>query len=176
MALDGKGGSGKSTLAAYVASCLPSITVIHGDEFYTGGTFNLWSSRSASENAQCCIDWKNQHSVISSLKSKGVASWHAFDWHSEHWDSEQAPYCVTESTCSNAAVVLLEGVYSARSELSSLFDLRAVLNVPEEICKKQLIAREAENLRADWEQVWSDAEHHYFGSQLDYGSLNLVLT
>jgi len=175
VALDGRGGSGKSTLAAHIAGQLPSVTVVEGDEFYTGGSFNLWSSRPVSENARRCVDWKHQYSVISSLRSKGVASWYAFDWHSEHWDSEQVPYCAAKTTCSATDIVLLEGVYSARTELSSLFDLRVVLEVPEQVRKNQLIAREGNSLRTDWEQLWSDAEHHYFNNNLDRFSLSLVL-
>lgn len=175
VALDGRSGSGKSTLAAYVTSQLPSVTVIEGDEFYTGGSFNLWSSRPTSENAHCCVDWKHQHSVIASLRSKGIASWRAFDWHSENWDSEQAPYCATRTTCSATDIVLLEGVYSARTELSMLFDLRVVLDVPKQVRRKQLIDREGNNLRTDWAQVWLDAENYYFKNCLDYQSLSMVL-
>jgi len=175
VALDGRSGSGKSTLAAHVASQIPSVTVIEGDDFYTGGSFKVWSSRPVSENAHSCVNWKHQHTVISSLRSKGVASWHAFDWHSESWDSEQVPYCATKSTCTATEIVLLEGVYSARTELSSLFDLRVVLEVPEQVRRKQLIDREGNNLRTDWEQVWSDAEHFYFKNRLDHQTLSLVL-
>lgn len=175
VALDGRGGSGKSTLAAFIANSIPSATVIEGDDFYTGGNLNLWTSRSVSENARCCIDWRQQHLVISALKSKGIASWYAFDWHSEHWDSVTPPNRTTESHCTIADIVLLEGVYSARTELSSLFDLRVVLDVPRQVREKQLIAREAENFRADWEQLWSGAEQHYFDNQLDHHSLDLVL-
>ncbi len=175
VALDGRGGSGKSTLAAYIANNMPSVSVIEGDEFYTGGSLKLWSSRQVSENARCCIDWKNQHSVISALKAKGVASWYAFDWHSENWDSDRVPYCNSKSTCSTTAVVLLEGVYSGRTELTSLFDLRVMLEVPGPVREKQLIAREGENIRTDWEQLWAQAEQYYFDDQLNYHSLDLIL-
>jgi len=174
VALDGRSGSGKSTLAAHVTNCIASVSVIAGDEFYTGGSSEIWSSRTANENAQKCIDWKKQHAVISALKSKGYASWHAFDWHSEQWDSNKAPLCPTPSTCSIAEVVLLEGVNSDRSELASLFDLRVVLHVPSQICEKRLIAREGDNLRAEWERLWSAAEQQYLDNVLDYTGIEII--
>jgi len=176
VALDGRSGSGKSTLANYIANRIPSVTVIEGDDFYTGGDFNLWSSRTAGENAEHCIDWKKQRNVISALKSDLHASWYAFDWHSKQWATNKPPYCSAESTCSIAAVVLLEGVYSARKELSSLFNLRVMLDVPNQIREQQLIAREGESLRPKWDQLWSEAEQYYFDNNLDYHSLHLVLS
>jgi len=153
---------------------MASVSVIEGDEFYTGGSIKLWSSRTVIENAQQCIDWRKQHSVITALKSNGYANWYAFDWQSEHWASNNVPKCASTSTCSIAEIVILEGVYSARSELSSLFDLRVVLQVPSQIRKKRLIAREAENLRTDWEQLWSAAEQQYFYNELDYAAIDVI--
>jgi len=83
VALDGYSGSGKSTLAKYLANTLSSLTVIEGDEFYTGGSVQYWSARSVDDNALSCINWKAQYAVISNLKSRGFATWHAFDWHSD---------------------------------------------------------------------------------------------
>jgi len=162
-------------MATYITDHLPAVAVIEGDEFYSGGNLSLWSSRSANENAQRCINWRKQHLVISALKSKGVASWQAFDWNSEHWDSENAPNCSELSNCTITNVVLLEGVYSARSELSALFDIRAMLQVPQQVCDQRIIAREGTNRLADWEKLWADAEQYYIENQLDQQSLNLIL-
>jgi len=175
VALDGYSGSGKSTLADFVANSLPSAAVIEGDEFYTGGSFNSCSSRTTSENARRCINWRQQHAVLSALKSNGFATWRAFDWHSQDWDSDNIPYCTAASRCETADVVLLEGVYSTRTELSSLFDLRVMLDVPKPIREQQLIAREGDNIRSDFELLWANAEHYYFENQLDQQSLHLVL-
>jgi len=176
VALDGRSGSGKSTLAAYLASTLPSLAVIEGDEFYAGGSKRRWSARQADENMQNCVDWKTQKSVLTELKSSGFASWKAFDWHSEHWNSDTVPFCKHESTCSIAAVVLLEGVYSARTELASLFDIRALLTIPRRIREKQLHAREINNTRTTMDTLWLNAENHYFDHQLDHQSLSLILS
>lgn len=182
VALDGRSGAGKSTLAAYIAQTVPnlsanahSVSIIEGDEFFTGGSLKHWSSRSANENAQAVIDWQKQRSVITALKLAGVAEWAAFDWNSEGWDSDKVPYCAETSNCSIAPIVLMEGVYSARRELQDLFDLRVLLEIPIDICRAQILAREGGDTHEAWNQVWASAESHYFEHHLERDSLNLIL-
>lgn len=182
VAVDGRSGSGKSTLAAFVANAavqlltnVHSVVIIEGDDFYTGGSLNLWSSRPTKDSAQCAIDWQRQRSVISALKARGFAKWKSFDWHSKDWDSDRVPYCSESSECIAASLVLMEGVYSARKELQDLFDLRVLLDVPNDVRQAQIAAREGTNRNNAWERVWTTAEHQYFECQLDCSALDLVL-
>lgn len=71
--------------------------------------------------------------------------------------------------------MILEGEYSARPELSDLLDLRVLLHTPPHIRRRQLLEREGEDFRADWEARWSRAEDHYFGMTMPAGNFDVVL-
>ncbi len=94
--------------------------MIAGDDFYAGGSAELWDQRSLAEKAQRVIDWQRQYR-------------------------------------------LLEGVYSARPELHDVLDILVLLDTPPEQRRRQLVERECDHYRAEWEARWSAAEDHYFG-------------
>ena len=74
-----------------------------------------------------------------------------------------------------AAVVILEGAYSARPELSDLFALRVLLDVPRDVRRARLLQREGERYRAEWEARWGEAEDLYFEVLMPPGAFDLVL-
>jgi uridine kinase len=53
-----------------------------------------------------------------------------------------------------AAVVLLNGAYSARPELSDLYSQRVLLTVARDVRRERLLRREGERYRAEWEARW----------------------
>ena len=65
-------------------------------------------------------------------------------------------------------VVIFEGVYTARPELSELVDLRILLQVSEKTRVARLLAREG--AIGAWERQWHEAEEWYFARvlQTDY--------
>lgn len=167
VALDGRSGAGKSTLATVVAeTCRPqgiTVTVIGGDDFYAGGTAASWDQRSPAEKACRVIDWQRQHRLLEDLRLHGCASWYPFDWDASDWDSDPAPLRSTPTSATSADIVILEGAYSARPELHDVLDTLVLLDTPSEQRRRQLLQREGDHYRADWEQRWSAAEDHYFG-------------
>jgi len=118
--LDGRSGAGKSTLAPLVAAEVGGV-VVDGDDFYAGGSGDLWDAMTAEQK------------------------------------------------------VVLEGVYSARPELADLVDLKALLLVPDDIRRAQLLAREGEAYRRDWEARWAEAELWYFASVMPPEAFDVVL-
>ncbi len=74
-----------------------------------------------------------------------------------------------------APVVVLEGAYSARPELHDVLDVLVLLEVPRDVRRRQLLAREGADYRADWEARWSGAEDHYFGSVMRPSRFDLLL-
>jgi uridine kinase len=167
VALDGRSGAGKSTLAAAVADACRSrgitVTVIEGDDFYAGGTAERWDQRSPAEKADQVIDWRRQHRVLDDLRLRGSASWHPFDWEAPDWNSDRVPLRSTPNSMTSTDVVILEGAYSARPELHDVLDLLVLLDTPPEQRRRQLLEREGDHYRTDWEARWSAAEDHYFG-------------
>lgn len=63
----------------------------------------------------------------------------------------------------SADIVILEGAYSARPELHDVLDILILLNTPPEQRRRQLLQREGDHYRTDWEARWSAAEDHYLG-------------
>lgn len=182
MGLDGRSGAGKSTLAAAVASGFDDttarnvqVTVIEGDQFYAGGSAAMWDRRSAADKAGQVIDWRRQRGVLEALRSRGVAEWHPFDWDHEDWDSAGVPLAPKVTVARATPVVVLEGAYSCRPELHDLLDLRVLLDVPRDVRRRQLLEREGDAYRTDWEGRWSVAEDHYFGSVMPPENFDLVL-
>ncbi|MEV1293962.1 hypothetical protein [Pseudonocardia sp. NPDC049635] len=180
--LDGRSGAGKSTLAqALTQDVGPAgdgpgqVTVIEGDEFYGGGSAEVWDRRSAAEKVDRVIDWRRQRDVLERLRRHGVAEWHGFDWDSEDWDSEIIPLVAAPTVVRAAPVVVLEGVYSCRPELHDLLDLRVLLEVPRHVRRRRLLDRDGDEYRADWDARWSAAEDHYFGTVMPPERFDLVL-
>jgi uridine kinase len=184
VALDGRGGSGKSTLAGAVVAALddplssqyPTVTVIEGDQFYAGGSGATWDARPVAERAAMVIDWRRQHQLLSELRAHGAWSWQPFDWAADDWDADVVPLRAEPVRSVLAPVVVLEGAYSARPELHELLDLRVLLDVPTDVRRRQLLEREGDEYRSDWETRWSSAEDHYFGSIMPPERFDLVLT
>ena len=169
VALDGRSAAGKSTLAAAVAPLVGAV-VIDGDDFYSGGTAESWDAMNAAEKADHCMDWRRQRSVLEKLAMGETASWHPYDWEAD--DGSLAP---TPVICEPAPVIILDGAYSARPELDDLFDLRVLLDAPADLRRAQLIEREGEGHREEWNARWDEAEQWYFGKVMPPESFDLVI-
>ncbi len=152
IAIDGRSGTGKSTLAARLAGALDA-TVIDGDDFFAGGV--EVRTDAPADRARDCIDWRRQRPVLEALRAGEVARYHAFDWDAfdgslEAEATEHAP----------RPIILFEGVYTARPELSDLLDLRVLVEVPDDVRLARLRSREG--AIGPWERQWHEAELWYF--------------
>ena len=72
-------------------------------------------------------------------------------------------------------MVILDGAYSARPELSDLYSLRVLLDVTRDIRRARLLRREGERYRAEWEARWGEAEDLYFDVLMPPTAFDLVL-
>jgi len=169
VALDGRSGAGKSTLARSVARSLEAA-VVEGDDFYAGGSAEQWDEMSPAARADHCIDWRRQRPVLDALRSGQPATWTAYDW-----DADDGRPAVDPGACAPHRVVILEGVYSARPELTDLLHLRVLLDTPAEIREARLLEREGEHRRGDWPARWSSAEEHYFAARMPPEAFDVVL-
>lgn len=174
--LDGRSGAGKSTLAEAVRVELgDGAAVVKGDDFYSGGSFDFWDTQTDEQIVAKGMDWTRQLEVLSALRSNGVATWHPFDWDAEDWDSDDARLAVETCETQAAPLVILEGAYSCRPELHSVLDALVLLAPPREVSRAQLLKREGEPYRAEWESRFSGAEDLYFGEVMPEDRFDLVL-
>ena len=168
VALDGRSAVGKSTLAQQIAARAAAL-VIDGDDFYRGGDDAFWQARNPAEKVDLAIDWRRQRALLTKLQRGEPARWQPYDWEVD--DGRLA----AEVNVVPAAVVILDGAYSARRELADLFALRALLDVPRQVRRERLLRREGERYRAEWESRWSEAEDLYFERLMPPESFDLVL-
>jgi uridine kinase len=170
VAIDGRSGAGKSTLAALARDALVDCVVIEGDEFYAGGSDAYWDASSPADKVAHVIDWRRQRRALQALAAGDVARWHGYDW-----DAFDGRLATVATTCAPAAVVILEGAYSARPELADLLHLRVLLDTPDAVRDARLRAREGDDYFDAWTTRWAEAEVHYFGRVMPRTAFDLVL-
>jgi uridine kinase len=168
VALDGRSGAGKSTLARQVGEDIGAL-VIDGDDFYRGGTGAHWDALGPAEKVDLVIDWERQRSLLAQLRRGEPATWQPYDWDA---DDGRLGGSITAGP---AAVVILDGAYSARPELAPHLSLRVLLDVARETRRARLLQREGERYRAEWEARWGEAEDLYFDVLMPPRAFDLVL-
>jgi uridine kinase len=170
VALDGRSGAGKSTIAPLVATEVGGV-VVDGDDFYAGGSGEMWDAMTAAEKVDHVIDWRRQRPLLEALRRGESVGYHPYDWDDEANDGA-APHQVHVES---APVIILDGVYSARPELADLIDLTVLILIDDDVRRAQLLAREGEDYRRDWEARWTEAELHYFGTIMPPEAFDLTL-
>ncbi|RKU35265.1 uridine kinase [Candidatus Poribacteria bacterium] len=160
VAIDGLGGAGKSTLARLLKQQLKAIgwtvAVVKHDDFY------LPSNQRESQQIGMIgsdFDWERlRDQVLVPIRERRHADYQRYDWETDvlaEWH-----------TISAANVVIVEGVYTIRRELISLYDLKIWVECPRAIRLARGIARDGEKARAIWEQDWMPKEDYYVKTHL----------
>jgi uridine kinase len=121
-----------------------------------------------ADDAERYIDWRRlRHEALEPLLARSAASWHPYDW-------ERGGGLVPELTIVQpAAVVILDGVYSARPELADLVSLSVLVEVPPEV-RRARVARRDGGIDG-WYERWAAAERHYLTHVRPPGSFDLVV-
>ena len=176
IAIDGGSGSGKSAIAEIVAKQL-NATLILTDDFYAANITNEgWTNRSYKERAADVINWQDLKVCVLELLLLGIpARWNCFDFNrgprpdgSYHIKEEPIHYEVND-------IIILEGAYSARPELSDLIDLKILIDVPIAIRHQRLKKREEEDFLTQWHERWDQAEQYYFRDVRPASSFDMVV-
>lgn len=158
VALDGHSGAGKSCLATALA-LRAGGTVLEGDDFYQPALASLApddrNRMSAAEAADIVIDWRRLRSEALEPLARGEAArFRPYDWDAR--DGRLAEPRLLRA----GDVVVVDGVYSARSELADLVDLAVLVETDEATRADRLARRKADD--PDWAAFWERAEQHYF--------------
>ena len=180
VAIDGHGGAGKSTLAAAVAQATRAA-LVHTDDFFqqpatpAGGRAARDHSRPAQAGGPAAAghsmaqyyDWRRiRAQAVQPLKAGRRATFRRFDW-------ERGAGRDGAVTVAPAALIVLEGVFSAAPELSDLMDRSVLVNTPEQERLRRLRARVTPE---EWDPDWLIAEQAYFGAIRPPSSFDLVVS
>lgn len=169
MAIDGPGGAGKSTLTQVLNEQLKTlgwiVAVVKHDDFY------LPSHQRENQQAGVIggdFDWERlRDQVLTPIREGRSAHYQRYDWETDvlaEW-----------RTISASDVVLVEGVYTMRRELTHLYDLKIWVECPREICLARGIARDGEQARTIWEQDWMPKEDDYVKTHFPRESADLLM-
>lgn len=170
VAIDGRSGTGKSTLAAAVAGLLGDCLVIDGDDFYNGGRLGEWKGRTPAEQVAEAMDWRRQHALLTTLRDGRRVEWFPYDWEAFDGSLADVPF-----SAEPAPVIILEGAYSCRPELSGLLDLRVLVEADLAVRSQRLRLRDGEEWHDEWFEVWNEAEDFYFGHVVSRSGFGIVL-
>jgi uridine kinase len=177
VALDGGSGSGKSTLAALVAADLDAAIVESDDFFAAEITDAEWAAMGPRERATAAIDWRRlRRQALEPLLAGTSASWDPFDFSAGTRPDGTYPMATQAVTRGPASVVVLDGAYSARPEISDLIDLAVLVDVPTSERHRRIAAREEDKaFLAAWRARWDAAEDYYFTHVRPPASFDLVV-
>jgi uridine kinase len=163
IAVDGPSGCGKSTLAAALAAALDAV-VVPGDDFFAAEITAIeWEGRTPAERARDAIDWRRlRREALDPLLAGRPTEWHPFDFTAGERPDGTYAMDLHPVRREPAAVIILDGAYSARPELAALVDLSVLVEVPASVRQQRLAAREAPAFLAAWHLRWDAAEAFYF--------------
>jgi len=178
VALDGGSGSGKSTLAALVAADLDAAIVESDDFFAAEITDAEWDAMGPRERAAAAIDWRRlRREALEPLLARKTASWYPFDFAAGTRPDGTYPMSREAVTRGPASVIILDGAYSARPEISDLIDLTVLVDVPMSERHRRIAVREKDKaFLAAWHAHWDAAEDDYFTHVRPASSFDLVVT
>ena len=176
VALDGGSGAGKSNLAWRIAQ-ETEAALIPVDDFFAADIPELrWDNFSVEERLKYVFDWPRlRESVIKPLLAGNPARWYAFDFESGlrpdgTYGMQREPVDLEP-----AAVILLDGAYSAGPELSDLVDFTILVDAPVEERHRRLALREDEDFLKRWHQRWDPVEQYYFSQVRSESAFDLVV-
>lgn len=152
LAIDGRSGCGKSTLSVQLSKYLDAA-VVSGDDFYAGGV-DLRDDTPETLAADC-IDWQKIRSILIEFRQKNDVEFYPFDWNA--FDGALSKNVIS---IASSNIVILEGVYSNRSELRDLIDFSILIQIDDEVRLQRLRLREGHISK--WERQWHRGEEWYF--------------
>jgi uridine kinase len=146
--IGGHGGAGKTTLAR----AIPESTLVGTDEFWDGSGFDLTRLR---------------REVLDPLVEGRPARFASFDWVVQEPRGER----VVEPV----GVVVVEGVCALHRMFREDYQLRVWVEAPPELRLARGVARDGEEARATWEDVWMPMEDRYVARDRPVAAADLIV-
>jgi uridine kinase len=176
VALDGGSGAGKSTLARLIQDQVETALIPIDDFFAADIPDSQWDEFSIQERLAYVFDWRRlRESVIEPLLAGELARWYAFDFESGLRPDGTYGMLADPVERKPAAVILLEGAYTAGPELVDLVDLSILVDVPVEARHARQKAREDAGFLEEWHRRWDPVERYYFTQVRPKSSFDLVV-
>lgn len=146
--IGGRGGAGKSTLAR----AIPGAQVVSTDAFWDGDGFDLDRLR---------------REVVEPVARGEPATYEAWDWPNARPGGRR--------TVEPHGVVVVEGVCALHRMLRDRYQVRVWVEAPREVRLARGVARDGEEARRTWEEVWMPMEDRYVERDDPVASAHLVV-
>lgn len=160
--IDGCGGAGKTTFATKLSLFDKGISVIHMDDFDLPTNGKLIGSP-FEKPVGADVDWQRlERQVLIPLTQNNAARY------------KRALYSGLRKV-SPGGIVLVEGVFSIRNELSPYYHLTIWIECAKEIRLMRGLARDGEQARDRWEKDWIPMEERYMSIQEPQKRATLVI-
>ncbi|MBE9044978.1 uridine kinase [Pleurocapsales cyanobacterium LEGE 10410] len=178
--VDGCGASGKSTFAHSLAQICTNITIVEMDDFYFPSDSRP-SNDSVLETYGEQYDWKRIYKqVLKPISQNCEGFYQKYDWNFDTLNEFR--------TVPTGGIVIVEGIYSTRQELSHLYDFRIWVQCPYDIrltrgvardevivAEDEAVVRKGEDPREMWEKIWMPQEQRYIKAEEPYKVANLII-
>jgi ribokinase len=154
VAIGGCGGAGKTTLARQLAERLAPAHVVHIDDFSRPGIPGWDRARFMEQVAEPLVNGER-------------ARYQRYDWDSDRladWRS-----------VGPKQIVILEGVDALTVEFGVPFALSIWVDAPRELRLARGLARDGEDMRAMWTDVWMAGEDAYVGREYPFRLADMVV-
>jgi uridine kinase len=165
--IDGCGGSGKSTLASALASAATrkNVAVVAMDDFYRPSDERRESPRHALGDN---FDWRRlREQVLVPVARNESAQYQRYDW-----DSDRLAEWHLIPT---GGAVIVEGLYSTRTELRDFYDLTIWVEAAPEVRLARGIARDGKGSQDRWLREWMVEETRYIDAENPAKSADLIV-
>ena len=167
--IDGGAGSGKTTFAGRLANAVTEVgqsaTVVHIDGFYKCAE-DRWTGSMADQPIGHDLDWERlRDQVLLPLRAGQRTSYQPFDWPEDCLKGWIAVDPV--------GIVIVEGVFALRNELSGFYDLRVWFTCPSDLRASRVLARG--DMTSDELERWIPGEEAYVAEHSPEERAHLVV-
>lgn len=154
------------------------VALVKLDDFYTTKVpEGDWDRCSVEERLAKVFDWERvELEALGPLRKGRPGRWRAFDFVAGLDSNGCYGLQVEVTEVAPAAVILLDGAYSASPPLAASVDLAVLVDVSLRERDRRLAAREDPAFLLRWHAIWDAVETHYFRHVRPPGSFDLVVT
>ncbi len=147
--IGGHGAAGKTTLARMV----PGAQIVSTDEFWDGEGFDLD---------------RLEREVVAPLGRGEAATFASYDWAAQETRGSR--------TVEPTGVVVVEGVCALHRKLRDAYAVRIWVEASYEVRLARAVARDGEEARRTWVDVWMPSEDRYVERDDPVGCADLVVS
>ncbi len=180
--IDGLGGAGKSTVSQEISKLLETdgcnVAILHIDDFIQPRAVR-YNDEHPEWECYYVLQWRYDYLLREILTP--IRSGMAFDGDIELYDKDNDTYCLTPTSIPVGSIVIIEGVFLQRKELSGIFDYMIYIDIPESTRLERVLERDGyigdrEQIKAKYDNRYFPAERHYITSCAPRENADYVIT